>query len=151
MTAADGSTATRDFVIRSAPPALLGEGTRVLVNAGDFASQSRGGLLVTPRINSVGDMITYWSGDQMNKLAYRFDVERPGRYVLVTKFANNSAEPTGRAYWVDGAQPDAAMESVAFPLTGGWSNFDDNWQWQTLAAGDGTPIAFDLDAGGHTL
>ena len=151
VTAADGATATRDFVIRSAPPALLGEGTRVLVNAEDFASQSRGGLLVTPRVNSIGEMITYWSGDEMNKLTYRFEVERPGRYTLVTKFANNSPEPTGRAYWVDGGQPDAAMKDVAFPLTGGWSNFDDNWAWQTLSARDGTPVAFDLDAGEHTL
>ena len=151
VTAADGSSATREFAIRSAPPALLGDGTRVLVDAEDFVSQSRGGLLVTERINSIGEMITYWSGDEMNKLAYRFDVERPGRYVLVTKFANNSPEPTGRAYWVDGQQPDAAMGNVAFPLTGGWSNFRDDWRWQTLSSADGAPIAFDLAAGGHTL
>ena len=151
VTASDGSTARRDFIIRSAPPALLGEGTRVFVNAGDFVSQSRGGLLVTPRVNSIGDMITYWSGDQMNKVTYRFDVEQPGRYVLVTKFANNSDEPTARAYWVDGKQPDEAMKNVPFPFTGGWSRFDDNWAWQTLSSDDGTPIAFDLAAGQHTL
>ena len=139
--------------VNAAPAALLtGDASnRVFINAPDYTAHTGPDLVKDERINSIGQIITYWSGDPMNVLTWPFEVDRPGRYRLITKFANNTEGGSARRYWVDDQQPDPAMKNVAFPYTGGWSRFSDDWQWQTLTDDAGQPIVFDLTAGRHEL
>ena len=144
---------TQTIAVKAAPAALLtGDADgRVFINAADYTQHTGPDLVKDDRINSLGQIITYWSGDPMNVLTWPFEIDRPGRYRLITKFANNTEGGSARRYWVDDKQPDPAMQDVAFPYTGGWSRFSDDWQWQTLTDDAGDPIVFDLSPGRHEL
>ena len=153
VTGEDGTSAEKTLEVKSAPALLLtGDAAdRIVINAPDYTAHTGPELVKDDRINSIGQIITYWSGDDMNVLTWPFEVKTAGRYQLITKFANNTEGISGRRYWVDDQQPDPAMKNVAFPHTGGWSRFSDDWQWQTLTDDAGQPIVFDLSAGRHEL
>ena len=148
-----GASVTEAFDVKVAPPFLLEPDAagRVFINAPDYTAHSGPDLVKAERINSIGQMVTYWESEQMNKVRWPFRIDRAGEYTLTVKFCNNSTVDSGRRFWVNGEDVDPALRDVSFPPTGGWSRFSDNWQWKTLSDASGEPIRFDLSKGEHTL
>ena len=150
---ADAEEVSEAFDVKVAPPFLLEPDVpgRIFINAADYVAHSGPDLVKEDRINSIGKMITYWSGDEMNRIRWNFVAKKAGPYTLTVKFCNNSPTDSGRRFWLDGEDVDPVLRDVSFPPTGGWSRFSDDWRWQTLSYASGEPIRFDLSAGEHTL
>lgn len=135
------------------PPTFLQElkPTDVLVQAEDFSSQGLDEVsIVEGRTNAMGKAITKWEGTQGHWVEWNFQIPESGEYEFTLKYASG-ANATHRSVQIDGKYPDAALQEVVLPGTGGYSIGSDDWRFWTLLNAERKPLKVQLSQGTHTL
>jgi hypothetical protein len=136
------------------PPSFvqrLSDAADIRMQAEDFAGQGGGEVqIVSGRVGADGKAVTMWEAHQGHWLEWKFAAPQDGMYQIILKYASGSPETT-RAVQIDGAFPDAALQKVVLPGTGGYSSTEDNWRFHQLQGGDQKPLQVRLSKGEHTL
>jgi hypothetical protein len=143
-----------DIARINVPPSFLQDPKapgNILLQAEEFAGQGGGEVqIVKGRVNADGNAVTMWEAHLNHWLEWKFEVPQDGRYEVVLRYASGS-EKTTRAVQIDGAFPDAAMQNVVLPGTGGYSGSEDNWQFWRLLDSAQKPLQVALAKGAHTI
>lgn len=148
----DGDQVMRSYRV-NIPPAFLqnlnpGD---LVVQAEDFSAQGVGQVsIVDGRVNAVGKAITMWDATLGHWLEWKFEVPQDGNYEVILKYASG-ADAAHRQVQIDGKTPDASLEKVVFPGTGGYSSGADDWRFWKLLDSKQKPLQLRLAQGSHTV
>lgn len=151
----DNEKATHTISINVPPPFLqeMNKATDVMIQAEDFTAQGGGGNaieIVEGRVNALGKAITKWEANIGHWAEWKFTIPQDGIYQITLKYASGSPQAQ-RSVQIDEKYPNAALEKVLLPGTGGYSSGSDDWKFWKLLNSERKPLEVKLSKGVHTL
>jgi len=122
----------------------------VVIEAEHVAAQTGGQVVLSekPGAQPAGAVNSFRNWDYPgHTLQWNVQVERPGRYLALLRYANNVPQ-SYRTFQLD----DQTAYNAYFPDTGGWSTGTvSNWRNVELQTLDRQPLVFRLSKGSHRL
>ena len=97
----------------------LASGGAVALEAERFSGQGKGEVSVVQRVGANGAMVTRWEANAGHWLEWKFEAPREGKYALVLRYCNGTAEGSRREVTVDGkALGGGAWRRSTWPTPG---------------------------------
>lgn len=118
----------------------------IRIQAEAYQTETGGEVMIVNKVNSEGVAFKNWDNEG-HSLTWNFPVATDGWYALRVRYSHAVPGLSMRSISWDG---EGESGSGAFPSTGGWSSYDDDWA-EVYTGVDGEPYLIELSDGVHEL